>query len=252
MQAQDGKVYANIINNKVAWIFTKDNMPQWNENDLLVVEIPQDLLSLVKVGTEYKNDFVFKDDILTNDNVTYGLLNENNELLYSFTREQRESYGKDEKVVIIPYNQVFEVCNGDLYNYDTKRFNLNIEYVRQLYINSANENYNTAINMLTGENIPLSEMVSWETQEKEAKAYLQSNDIAQASSIALMAQTQGRDLSEFANKIVEKAAKYRLASSFLIGYRQKIIRDLETASDVESIRNIKFDVEFVQNKLESM
>ena len=103
-----------------------------------------------------------------------------------------------------------------------------------------------------GENTPLSEMISWETQEKEAKAYLANNDVAQAPNIVIMATTQGRDISEFANKIIEKAQKYRMASSFLIGYRQKVIKTLESASDVISLRNAKFDKDFALQHLQSM
>lgn len=53
-------------------------------------------------------------------------------------------------------------------------------------------------------------------------------------------------------EILEKATKYRMASSFLIGYRQKVIRALETASDVASLRNAKFDKDFVLQELQSM
>ncbi|TLE09374.1 hypothetical protein [Helicobacter bilis] len=253
MIAKDDTTYANIVGNKVVWIFTKNDMPEWNENDLHVVSIPKKLINKVKIGTEYiNNDFVIKKEIATKDNVLYGVLGENNELLYSFTKEQKEFYNDDEKVVVIPTNQSFEVCNGNIYDENTESFVLDLEYVRNLYINLANESYNAVINIIMGENTPLSEMISWETQEKEAKAYLANNDVAQAPNIVIMATTQGRDISEFANKIIEKAQKYRMASSFLIGYRQKVIKTLESASDVISLRNAKFDKDFALQHLQSM
>lgn len=253
MIAKDDTTYANIVGNKVVWIFTKNDMPEWNENDLHVVSIPKKLLGKVKVGTEYINDnFVIKKEIATKDDVLYGVLGENNELLYSFTKEQREFYNDDEKVVIIPAKEALEVCEGNIYDENAKSFLLDLEHVRNLYMKLANESYNAVINIIMGEDTPLSEMISWETQEKEAKAYLANNDVAQAPNIVIMATTQGRDISEFANKIIEKAQKYRMASSFLIGYRQKVIKDLESASDVTSLRNAKFDKDYVLQHLQSM
>ena len=252
MIAKDDTTYANIVGNKVVWIFTKNDMPEWNENDLHVVSIPKKLLGKVKVGTEYINDFVIKKEIATKDNVLYGVLGENNELLYSFTKEQREFYNDDEKVVIIPAKEALEVCEGNIYDENAKSFLLDLEHVRNLYMKLANESYNAVINIIMGEDTPLSEMISWETQEKEAKAYLANNDVAQAPNIVIMATTQGRDISEFANKIIEKAQKYRMASSFLIGYRQKVIKALESASDVTSLRNAKFDKDYVLQHLQSM
>lgn len=253
MQAQEGKVYANIINNKVAWIFTKNDMSAWNENDLLVVEIPQDLLSLVKVGSEYKDsNFIFEKLIPCNDNAMYAMLDNEDKLLFFFTKQTKPFYKQSDNVVEVSENELLEAQSGDTYDKKKQSFNLDLEYVRKLYMDRVNSSYESVIQAITGENTPLSEMISWETQEKEAKAYLESNDISQASNIALMAQTQDRDLSEFSNKIIEKAAKYRLASSFLIGYRQKIIRDLENAQDLESIRNATFDMELIQSKLQSM
>lgn len=253
MIAKDDTTYANIVGNKVVWIFTKNDMPQWNEEDLNVVSIPKRLLGKVKVGTEYiNNDFVIKKEIATKDNAVYAVLGENNEFLYSFTKQDRGSYNDDEKVVIISTKEALEVCHGNIYDENAKSFVLDVEYVRSLYIKLANESYNAVIHIIMGEDTPLSEMISWETQEKEAKAYIESNDVAQAPSIALMATTQGRDISEFAHKILEKATKYRMASSFLIGYRQKVIRALETASDVASLRNAKFDKDFVLQELQSM
>ena len=253
MIAKDDTTYANIVGNKVVWIFTKNDMPEWNENDLHVVSIPKKLLGKVKVGTEYINDnFVIKKEIATKDDVLYGVLGENNELLYSFTKEQREFYNDDEKVVIIPAKEALEVCEGNIYDENAKSFLLDLEHVRNLYMKLANESYNAVINIIMGEDTPLSEMISWETQEKEAKAYLANNDVAQAPNIVIMATTQGRDISEFANKIIEKAQKYRMASSFLIGYRQKVIKALESASDVTSLRNAKFDKDYVLQHLQSM
>lgn len=250
MKAKANTTYANVSAGVVTWIFTKSDMSEWNENDLTIVEIPKDLASKVSVGTEYRdNNFIINELIATSENVTYGVLDSSNRLLYSFTKAQRENYNSNEKVVVIPESEVLEVKEGDLYNEAKSSFELDLEHVRSLYMKLANDSYNGVINMVMGEDTPLTEIISWETQEREAKAFLETNDATQASSIALMAQTQGRDLTEFANKIIEKSQKYRAASSFLIGYRQKLIKALEAATDIEAIRLAKFDSDFVLQTL---
>ncbi|TLD84259.1 hypothetical protein [Helicobacter trogontum] len=253
MKAVAGIFYANIIANKVSWIFTQEDMPEWNENDLLVVPIPHELVGKVKVGTEYReNNFIFNEDIFTEQDVVYGVLGIQNELLYVFTKEERESYGKNEKVVIIPENQRQEVIFGNIYDESTQSFILDVEHVRGLYIQKANNEYNNIINAVMGEVTPISEMISWETQEREAKIYLETKDASQATSIALMANAQERGLDEFANKVLEKAQKYRIASSFLIGYRQKVIRALENALDIAGLSNARFDSNFALEQLQVM
>lgn len=249
MKAEKGIKYANIIGGKVAWIFTSNEMSEWNENDLQVVAIPKEYEDSIEVGTPYHDDFQIITKIPTQEGVSYAMLSENNALIYAFSHADRTHYIDGERVVIIPNEQIQEVKEGDVYNHETKQFELDMEYVRSLYIGLANKSYDSVIRVIMGEDTPLSEMISWETQEKEAKAYLESKDIAQAGSIALMAQTQGRDIEEFANKILEKAQKYRVASSFLIGYRQKIIKELENASDIEQIRAAQFNSEYVYSVL---
>lgn len=250
MEAKDGKTYANIINGEVSYIFTKEQLSVWNENDLFVVEIPAKMLDKVKVGTKYENNaFVLPEVIESKENVTYAMLDSNNALLYTFTKETKSEYGKKDNVVEIDSKIVDELQSGDIYDKKKKAFNIDTEFVRKKHLDSINAGYKAAIQMILGEDTPLSEMISWETQEKEAKSYLESKDSKNAPSIALMANTRGVPLDSFASKIIEKATKYRQASSFLIGYRQRLITELESAKDLESIRKVKFDFEYVAKTL---
>lgn len=52
MKAQEGKTYALIQNAQVAQIFTKNELSEWNEQDLEVKELTTDELAWVKVGTQ--------------------------------------------------------------------------------------------------------------------------------------------------------------------------------------------------------
>lgn len=39
-KAQIGKTYAQIVNNRCHKVFTISDLPEWNENDIQVVEVP--------------------------------------------------------------------------------------------------------------------------------------------------------------------------------------------------------------------
>lgn len=250
MQAQDGITYGIIINDTIVNIFTKDQMSAWNENDIHVVEIPKDKLDKVKVGTKYKdNAFIIENYIETKENILYALL-EDNKVKSFFTRESIKQYIDTWHVVEIPQELEKFIDIDSVYDNETQGFIIDIQKARQTHINEINNIYNNVIIEIMGENTPISEMLSWETQEREAKAYLETKDIAQAPSISLMAQSQERDLEEFANKIIEKSEKYRLASSFLIGYRQGLIKDIENATSIEAIIKVTFDRKYVAGFLQ--
>lgn len=252
MQAQDGITYGIIMNDTIVNLFTKDQMSAWNENDLHVVEIPKDKLDRIKVGTKYKhNAFIIENHIETKENILYALL-EDNVVKSFFTRESIKQYIDTWHVVEIPQELERFIDIGSVYDTQTQSFIIDIEKARQIHMSEITNAYNNAIIEIMGENTPISEMLSWETQEREAKAYLETKDMTQAPSISLMAQTQDRDLEEFANKIIEKAKNYRKVSSFLIGYRQGLIKELETANTIEAILQVQFDTKYVAEFLQGV
>ncbi|PAF42754.1 hypothetical protein [Helicobacter sp. 11S02629-2] len=59
MKAEAGKTYALIVDGFVHNVFTKENLPEWDEKALKVVEVPEDKKELVREGVEFKdNGFV--------------------------------------------------------------------------------------------------------------------------------------------------------------------------------------------------
>lgn len=38
-EAQQGKIYAQVIDGKCHWLFTAQELPEWNENDITVVDV---------------------------------------------------------------------------------------------------------------------------------------------------------------------------------------------------------------------
>lgn len=250
MKAKDNTTYAVIRNEKVTFLFTKAAMAEWNENDIHAIEVPKNLLNKVQIGTEYKDgQFVIIKMVKTKPNKIHAMLDNENRLSYVFRDTDKPEYKSDDNVVIVQDEQAPEIQVGDLYNAQTKQFETSLEYVRFLYKDECDKLFEGIFDSVCGERVPTTEMISWQLQEAEARAYMVHKESAQVPYIAVMAQTQGRDLEEFATKIIEKADKYRQASSFIIGYRQKVLKDLESAEDIVSLRKARFNVEFVLNGL---
>lgn len=46
MRAEQGKTYAQILNGKCHWIFTAEDLPEWNDDHILVVDVTGDIPSI--------------------------------------------------------------------------------------------------------------------------------------------------------------------------------------------------------------
>lgn len=55
MIADQGKTYAQILNSKVHWIFTSEELPEWNEEQCPAVDIT-DMTPQPQVGWSYDGD----------------------------------------------------------------------------------------------------------------------------------------------------------------------------------------------------
>jgi hypothetical protein len=53
MVANEGRIYAQIVNKKVHWIFTAADLPEWNEHDLDTVDITNVTAPAPEVGWDY-------------------------------------------------------------------------------------------------------------------------------------------------------------------------------------------------------
>lgn len=52
MIAEEGKIYAQIIWNKVHWIFTKNELPEWNNEQCPAIDITE-LNPKPEIGDDY-------------------------------------------------------------------------------------------------------------------------------------------------------------------------------------------------------
>ena len=112
-----------------------------------------------------------------------------------------------------------------------------LKAIKLIEINNA---YETAVLSVQREHIPQTEMLSFETQERESKAYKDSGytDTSLCPFMQSIATARGVDLKALCDKALEKATLYRQASGMLIGKRQGLqdrIEQVKTKEDLESI-----------------
>ena len=112
-----------------------------------------------------------------------------------------------------------------------------LKAIKLIEINNA---YETAILSVQREHIPQTEMLSFEIQERESKAYKDSGytDTSLCPFMQSIATARGVDLKALCDKAIEKATLYRQASGMLIGKRQGLqdrIEQIQTKEDLESI-----------------
>ena len=112
-----------------------------------------------------------------------------------------------------------------------------LKAIKLIEINNA---YEKAILSIQKEHIPQTEMLSFETQERESKAYKDSGytDTSLCPFMQSIANVRGVDLKTLCGKALHKATLYRQATSMLIGKRQGLqdkIEQVQTKEDLEGI-----------------
>ncbi|EGD5898781.1 hypothetical protein IBI18_001500 [Campylobacter coli] len=108
-----------------------------------------------------------------------------------------------------------------------------------------NKDYESAILKVQKDYIPQSEMLSFETQEKESLAYKNSNykDTSLCPFMQAIATARGIDLRTLCDKALEKATLYRQASGALIGKRQCLQDRIELVQSLEELNLIAWESE---------
>ncbi|HEC1889517.1 hypothetical protein ELQ17_01875 [Campylobacter sp. US18a] len=114
--------------------------------------------------------------------------------------------------------------------------------IKLIEINKAYEN---AILSVQTEYIPSSEMLSFETQERESIAYKNSNyqDTSTCPFMQAISTARGMDLRTLCDKAIEKATLYRQASGALIGKRQGLQDRVELVQSLDELNLIVWENE---------
>ena len=179
MKAQEGKIYALIQDGVVLQIFDKSDIAEWNEENILCVELGEDDMEWVGVG---------------------------------------DKYDTSKKAFMPP----------------------TLEEAKEQQLHYINNRFDSEMNAFKAQYTPQDEFASWETQAKEAKAYLQSKDTADAPYLSLIAQGRGMELEALAQKVMEKNTTYNQKLYTLIGYRQSLIKALEKAQNIAQVAEISY------------
>lgn len=106
-----------------------------------------------------------------------------------------------------------------------------------------NKDYESAILKVQKDYIPQSEMLSFETQERESLAYKNSKykDTRLCPFMQAIATARGIDLKTLCDKALEKATLYRQASGALIGKRQCLQDRIELVQSLEDLNLITWE-----------
>ncbi|ECL0298810.1 hypothetical protein FKJ40_07045 [Campylobacter jejuni] len=112
--------------------------------------------------------------------------------------------------------------------------------LKALKIIEINNYYESTIKAVQKEHIPDTEMLSFETQERESLAYKNSNyqDTSLCPFMIAISTARGMDLRTLCDKALEKATLYRQASGMLIGKRQGLQDRVGQAQSLEDLNLI--------------
>ncbi|HEG0341485.1 TPA: hypothetical protein SB342_000165 [Campylobacter coli] len=108
-----------------------------------------------------------------------------------------------------------------------------------------NKDYEKAILKVQKDYIPQSEMLSFETQERESLAYKNSKykDTSLCPFMQAIATARGMDLRTLCDKALEKATLYRQATGALIGKRQCLQDRIELVKSLKQLNLITWESE---------
>ncbi|MFB1638269.1 hypothetical protein ABZN43_05500 [Campylobacter jejuni] len=117
--------------------------------------------------------------------------------------------------------------------------------MKSIKLNEINQAYESAIKLVQQDYIPVTEMLSFETQERESIAYKNSNyqDTSLCPFMQTIATARGIDLRTLCDKAIEKATLYRQASGALIGKRQSLQDRVELVQSKEELDLIAWESE---------
>ncbi|HEH5491811.1 TPA: hypothetical protein SHD56_001555 [Campylobacter coli] len=117
--------------------------------------------------------------------------------------------------------------------------------LKSLKLIEINKAYENTILKVQTEYIPQTEMLSFETQERESIDYKNSNyqDTSLCPFMQAIATARGMDLRTLCDKAIEKATLYRQASGALIGKRQGLQDRVEMVQSLEELNLITWENE---------
>lgn len=169
-------------------------------------------------------------------------INENNEYIDDITPEEVQAGTQAVKEYCLEKNELELLKQYLPLALSGSELLTEMKAIKLIEINKAYEN---AILKVQTEYIPQTEMLSFETQERESIAYKNSNyqDTSLCPFMQAIATARGMDLRTLCDKAIEKATLYRQASGALIGKRQGLQDRVELAQSLDELNLITWENE---------
>ncbi len=89
---------------------------------------------------------------------------------------------------------------------------------------------------------PASELLTFDKQETEARAYLADSSTTPTPLLTALAAGRGITLADLAGRVMAKADAFAAASGYVIGQRQGLEDQLDAAQTVEAVRAIAVNI----------
>lgn len=126
---------------------------------------------------------------------------------------------------------------------------LDLTTLKAIKLAQINASYQEALDLIT-QATPQAEIQSWDTQEREAKAY-QASQEAQTPYIDSLAKARGVEKGELVAKILEKAQIFSTLSATLTGSRQKCEDAIAKAQNAKDLEAIIFSPKAAQDDMQT-
>lgn len=117
-----------------------------------------------------------------------------------------------------------------------------VNFIKPYMFKLVNVEFDEAMNVVT-KAYPEHEQLTWDQQEREARAYKANPQTAKTPLISKIAKTRGIDLATLANKIIEKADNYKTIVGAAIGYRQDAHSLIESIKTYDNYKEIISELE---------
>lgn len=115
-----------------------------------------------------------------------------------------------------------------------------LKSMKEIKLDEINQSYGKAIDAIQKEYIPVTEMLTFETQERESLEYKKNgySDDNVCPTMKAISISRGMNLKDLCDKAILKATLYRQAIGGLIGKRQGLQDKIEQAKTLEELENI--------------
>lgn len=173
------------------------------------------------------------------DNKKYALI-VNGAVAQIFTKEDIAEWDENSILAVeLTKKQESSIEVGQSYN-ESGFVEITLDEAKQKAINFINKNFEYECDSVKGEYVPQEEVLTWNTQEAEAKAYQTSKKSSDCPMLSALATARGIDLATLAAKVIEKSEKYRAAIIALTANRQSLQDKIEACTTIAQVDKIEY------------